>query len=192
MYLLAHTGITLGAARVVEQAVNRPWFRVDYRFILLGSLLPDIVDKPLGIVIFPEAIGNGRTFLHTMIFLVMTILLGAFVYRWKNALWGFFIAFGVLMHFSMDAMWTDPVTLYWPFIKPAFDKYPDIELLHIVRSWVYTLQVEPRIFLPELAGLVILLIFAIRIITEKRVMAFIMTGYLVAFLAVFLNLRFLS
>ncbi len=178
MYLLAHTGITLGAASVVEQAVNRPFLRLDYRFILLGALLPDIVDKPLGIVIFAEAIANGRTFLHTMIFLVMTILLGIFIYRWKNALWGFFIAFGVLMHFIMDAMWTDPVTLYWPFLQPAFEKHAGIEFFTIVRSWVYTLQVEPRIFLPELAGLVILAIFTFRVIKQKRVTAFIMTGYL--------------
>jgi len=34
MYLLAHAGITLGAARVVEEAVNRPSIRLDYRFIL--------------------------------------------------------------------------------------------------------------------------------------------------------------
>jgi inner membrane protein len=168
----------MGAARVVEQAVNRPWFRLDYRFILLGSLLPDIVDKPLGIVIFPEAIANSRTILHTMLFLVMTILLGLFIYRWKNALWGFCIAFGVLMHFIMDAMWTDPVTLYWPFIQPAFEKHPGMEFFAVVHSWVYTLQMEPRIFLPELAGLVILLIFAIKVIREKRVTAFIKTGYL--------------
>jgi inner membrane protein len=178
MYLLAHTGITVGAARVVEQAVNRPWFRLDYRFILLGSLLPDIVDKPLGIVIFPEAISNSRTFLHTLIFLAITVLLGVFIYRWKNALWGFCIAFGVLTHFIMDAMWMEPVTLFWPFIRPAFDKYPGIEFFHIVSSWVYTLQVEPRIFLPELAGLAILIIFVIKVIKEKRVMAFIKTGYL--------------
>jgi inner membrane protein len=192
MYLLAHTGITLGAARVVEEAVNRPWFRVDYRFILLGSLLPDIVDKPLGIIIFPEAIANGRTILHTLIFLVMTILMGVFIYRWKNALWGFFIAFGVLMHFTMDAMWTDPVTLYWPLIQPFFEKHPGIEFFNILRSWVYTLQIEPRIFLPELAGLVILFVFAIRVIKEKRVVAFIRTGYPFTFFAVFLIQRFLA
>jgi len=178
MYLLAHTGITMGAARVVEKAVNRPWFRLDYRFILLGSLLPDIVDKPLGIIIFPEDISNGRTFLHTLIFLVLTILLGIFIYRWKNALWGFCIAFGVLIHFIMDAMWTDPITLFWPFIQPAFEKHPGIEFFSIVRSWVYILEMEPRIFLPEMAGLIILTFFAVKVIKEKRVMFFIKTGYL--------------
>jgi inner membrane protein len=177
MYLLAHAGITLGAARVVEQAVNRPFFRLDYRFILLGSLLPDIVDKPLGRIIFGEVIANGRIYLHTLIFLVMTILLGVFIYRWKHSLWGFCIAFGVLMHLVMDAMWMDPITLFWPFISPAFGKGPGIAFLDIVHSWVHTLFIEPRAFLPELAGLVILVIFSCRVIKEKRVMAFIKTGY---------------
>jgi membrane-bound metal-dependent hydrolase YbcI (DUF457 family) len=178
MYLLAHAGITLGAARVVEKAVNRPSLRVDYRFILLGSLLPDLVDKPVGRIIFGEVIANGRIYLHTLLFLVMTILMGVFVYRWKNSLWGFFIAFGVLMHFVMDAMWMDPVTLFWPFISPAFGKGPGVPFLDIVRSWAQTLLIEPRVFLPELAGLVILLIYGIKIIKEKRVVAFIRTGYL--------------
>jgi len=178
MYLLAHAGITLGVARVVEAAVKRPFFRLDYRFILLGSLLPDIVDKPLGRIIFGAVIANGRIFLHTLIFLVMTILLGLFIYRWKNSLWGFCIAFGVLMHLVMDAMWMDPITLFWPFISPTFGKGPGIAFLDIVRSWLHTLLVEPRVFLPELAGLAILLIFMVRVIKEKRVRAFITTGYL--------------
>jgi membrane-bound metal-dependent hydrolase YbcI (DUF457 family) len=178
MYLLAHAGFTLGAARVAEETVNRPSFSVDYRFILLGSLLSDIVDKPLGRIIFGEVIANGRIFLHTLLFLVMTILLGIFIYRWKHAQWGFFIAFGVLMHFIMDAMWMDPITLFWPFISPSFGKGPGVAFLDIVRSWVHTLLIEPRAFLPELAGLAILLIFMVRVIKEKRVMAFVMTGYL--------------
>ena len=178
MYLLAHTGITMGAARVVERAVNRPTFWLDYRFILLGSVLPDVVDKPLGRIIFGEVIANGRIFLHTLIFLVMTVLLGIFVYRWKNALWGFCIAFGVLTHFIMDAMWTDPVTLYWPFISPAFGRGPGLPFLEILRSWFHTLLIEPRVFLPELAGLVILIIFTAKVIKERRVKEFLMTGYL--------------
>jgi len=178
MYLLAHAGITLGAARVVEEAVKRPSFRLDYRFILLGSLLPDIVDKPLGRIIFGEVIANGRIFLHTMIFLVMTILFGIFIYRWKNALWGFCIAFGVLMHFILDAMWMDPVTLFWPFISPGFGRGPGVPFLDMVRSWFYTLMTEPHAYLPELAGLAILIIFAIKVIKEKRVKEFLLTGNL--------------
>jgi len=162
----------------VEEAVNRPSIRLDYRFILLGSLLPDIVDKPLGRIIFGEVIANGRIFLHTMIFLVMTVLLGLLIYRWKKALWGFCIAFGVLMHLILDAMWMDPVTLFWPFISPAFNKGPGVPFLEIVRSWSYTLLTEPRAYLPELAGLVILIYFAVKVIKEKRVTAFIRTGYL--------------
>ena len=110
MFLMAHTGITLGAAYFLERAYkmgrkSRPKavygtvstgsipaidpaeenqtnknipeihgcqepynltsedsdFKVDYRFILLGSILPDLIDKPIGNVFLSHIFSNGRT-----------------------------------------------------------------------------------------------------------------------------------
>jgi hypothetical protein len=36
----------------------------DIRLLILGSLLPDLIDKPLGHIILPE--NNGRIFAHTL------------------------------------------------------------------------------------------------------------------------------
>ena len=190
MYLLAHSGITLGAAYAIEKAVNcrraddrpeagpavRGSLRIDYRFILLGSLLLDIIDKPLGLILLPGVLANGRTFLHTLLFLSFTLLAAAMLYRQRRAMWGIFIAFGVLMHFIMDAMWTDPVTFYWP-LYGAFLAHPGSSVW-ILQSWVQSLIEEPRLYIPEIAGFLILLFFTVRIIIQKQVKAFFSQGWL--------------
>jgi membrane-bound metal-dependent hydrolase YbcI (DUF457 family) len=194
MYLLAHAGITIAAAYTIEKAVNcrpacdrtaagagagpavRAPLHVDYRFILLGALLPDLIDKPLGLLLLPGVIDNGRTFLHTLLFLALTMLAAAAIYRQGRRMWGIYIAFGVLLHFIMDAMWTDPVTLYWPFLG-AFRAYPGISAW-ILQSWIQSLREEQYLYIPETAGLLILVFFAARVIIQKRAKAFILKGRL--------------
>ena len=194
MFLLAHAGITLGVAYALERAVNhqpvnnRPAggpadspvdpapLRVDYRFILLGALLPDLVDKPLGHILLPAVLANSRTFLHTLLFLVLTMLAAFIIYRRKRAMWGVYIAFGVLMHLIMDAMWCDPVTFFWPLYGP-FQKYPGISEW-ILEKWIKALFEEPCVYIPEAAGFLILLFFAIRLVLQRKVRAFISRGYL--------------
>ena len=194
MFLLAHAGITLGAAYALEQTVNhRPVskrqadgradstvatapVRVDYRFILLGALLPDLIDKPLGHILLPDVLANGRTFLHTLLFLVLTILAAFIIYRQKCGMWGVYIAFGVLTHFIMDAMWCDPITFFWP-LYGAFQKNPGISAW-ILEIWIQTLFEEPCVYMPEAAGFLILLFFTARLVIQRRVTAFILRGRL--------------
>ena len=194
MFLLAHAGIALGAAYALEKSVNcRPVsqrqadgpadstvatapVRVDYRFILLGALLPDLIDKPLGHILLPGILANGRTFLHTLLFLVLSILAACIIYRQKRAMWGVYIAFGVLTHLIMDAMWCDPVTFFWP-LYGAFQKYPGISAW-ILERWIQTLFEEPCVYIPEAAGFLILLFFTTRLVLQRKVMAFMLQGRL--------------
>ena len=195
MYLMAHAGITVGGAYLTEKAVNCPRtgnrpaagseagsearapLRIDYRFILLGSLLPDLIDKPLGYILLPDVLGSGHIFLHTLLFLLLTLLAAALIYRQQGKLWGFYIAFGVLTHLIMDAMWNDPVTLFWPFLG-AFHTRPGTTFTWIVQSWIKSFLEEPRLYIIEAAGFLILLFFTARLIIQKKVQAFITTGYL--------------
>ena len=45
--------------------------RIDIRVLLIGSLLPDIIDKPLGYLFFRETFSNVRIFSHTLLFLIL-------------------------------------------------------------------------------------------------------------------------
>ena len=62
MLLFAHLGLTLARARLIRGA--------DLAFVLLGSMLPDIIDKPLGTILFGTP-AMGRIFAHTLLFLLL-------------------------------------------------------------------------------------------------------------------------
>jgi len=194
MLLLAHTGISVGAAYLLEQAAKfrvkshaktegrqaadtvHP-VKVDYRFILLGSMLPDLIDKPLGLFILP-GLQNLRTFSHTLLFLFLIICAAVWVYRKQNAAWGLFMAFGVLAHFLLDAMWLEPSTLLWPLLGFTFIKYPGMDLDAWLKMLLYGLTANPEVYIPEAMGLIILVFFFIRIVAERKVRAFFLQGNL--------------
>lgn len=215
MLLFAHTGITLGAAFILER-MPRPSifpkksmntdpadgeirlregnkgflnggpqsvakarlfgnFRFDYRFILIGSMLPDIIDKPLGQFILRNYMSNGRIFSHTLIFLLLMCLAGFLVYRYFKKSWFIFLAYGVFIHLLLDSMWLTPCTLFWPACGFAFPKY-DLE------NWgsmiLNNLFHNPATYIPELIGAAILVSVSIKLLLTKSVLKFLKTGYL--------------
>jgi hypothetical protein len=81
------------------------------------------------------------------------------VYRKQNAAWGLFIAFDVLVHFLLDAMWLEPATLFWPFLGFPFIKYPGMDLDLWLNMRFYDLTASPHFYVPEVMGLIILVFF---------------------------------
>lgn len=147
----------------------------DIRFLLLGSLLPDIIDKPLGVVFFPQIFHNSRIIAHTLFFLVL-LLVAAFLLSKKNKGTVFWmLAAGVGMHLVLDAMWRDPFTLLWPGYGFMF-AYRDLEgwLMTIIQDMV----TDPTVYVSELAGGVILLWFGIVLLRTHNVRSFIRCGSL--------------
>src|SRR2546427_12361526 len=59
MFLLGHLGIGLGLAWLLS---TRSSFRIDFRLVLLGSILPDLIDKPLAFLLHLEALLRADTF----------------------------------------------------------------------------------------------------------------------------------
>ena len=115
MFILFHllTGVLLGyllADRLGTRAVVLP--------CMFGALLPDLVDKPLGILVLGGALGGGRIFLHTLLFLVVLLLAGALAYRrYGPALLA--VGVGVASHQALDFMWTEPKAWLYPFLGPS-------------------------------------------------------------------------
>ena len=119
MLIFGHTGITLGAAVLLNRSVTKShylrtrqhrvaerlepssqvfsdqshdssgiasWFislgnRIDIRLLLVGSLLPDIIDEPVAVSLLRASSSSGRTFFHTLIFLLLITLTGLYLYR---------------------------------------------------------------------------------------------------------------
>lgn len=146
---------------------------LDIRFLLLGSLLPDLIDKPIGIYLFREVFESGRIFCHTLLFAVLIALAAIYLFRRSGKTWLIALSLGVLTHLIFDQMWLSPLTLLWPLYGLVFDKsYPENWLGDIF----YRLFSEPGVFIPELLGAIVLIWFALLLMRRRKIFAFIKYG----------------
>jgi membrane-bound metal-dependent hydrolase YbcI (DUF457 family) len=187
MLLFGHAGITLGAATVLAGTVgmkggrglNRTsWFTaltryVDIRVLVVGSLLPDIIDKPLGHFFLRDTLNNGRIYAHTLLFLLLIVAAGLFVYKRYHRMWLLTLAAGTLTHLILDGMWNAPATLLWPLMGSTFGK---VEMESWVSSIFQALISDPLTLAFEVIGLAIVLWFGVTLIYSKKVGVFIRSG----------------
>ncbi|MDQ1262574.1 MAG: hypothetical protein QG575_1755 [Euryarchaeota archaeon] len=142
MLLFAHVGLALASARIFSG--------VSLAFLALGSMLPDVIDKPLGLIVFGSP-SMGRTFAHTLLFL---LLLSALCLHSLDIRF-FSLALGVLIHLSLDFMWNSPETLLWPLLGP-FPGGPLLDTMSYLQMILSGLK-NPGILIPEIVGLAYLI-----------------------------------
>jgi hypothetical protein len=146
---------------------------LDVRLLMIGALLPDIIDKPLGLFFLRESLGNGRIFSHTLLFLITVALAGLYLYLRRNKSWMLVLAFGTFTHLAFDQMWQAPRTLFWPFF--GFD-FVRIEPAGWVPGILHALMTNPEVYVPELVGALIVLWFGLTLVRRKKVITFIRHG----------------
>ena len=186
MLLFGHAGITLGAAllaasmkhrkrmyvsrgqssagplRPVSNAVDRLYRYVDIRWILVGALLPDIIDKPLGILL----LDNGRVFSHSLVFLAALSIAGVILYRAKHWSWLLAFAFGTLFHLVLDFMWQTPDVFFWPAYGVGFKTMKESNWFErLWRGFIYA----PTVSVPEFVGFAVCILFALVVIRRRMV-----------------------
>ncbi|MFW6056055.1 MAG: metal-dependent hydrolase [Chloroflexota bacterium] len=197
MLILGHAGITVGAALVGEAvlghrnaptSLSRPLEviqditvslsqRIDLRVLFVASLLPDIIDKPLGLVLFAPAFGSGRLFAHTLWFPLALLAAGLMLRSFRGGQVLLVFAFGSGMHLLLDAMWLTPATLFWPLLGPfPQGNNPDQWLETIIRA----LLTNPGAYVPEIAGAILLLPLLTIVMGSKSLLRFLRTGSLIA------------
>lgn len=197
MLLLGHMGITLGTAALLDGAFSRSsslssqstqrteqtrqtkpslLSKIDLRLLLIGALLPDIIDKPLGQVFLRDTLSNGRIFCHTLLFLILITLAGFYLYRRRKKTWLLIVSFGTLMHLILDQMWLEPRTLVWPLRGLSFEK---TDLTHYVQDTIHGLHTSPAVYVPEIVGAGILICFVWMMVQRRTMFAFIRNGKVV-------------
>src|SRR5918996_1851568 len=93
--------------------------RVDYRVVAVASLLPDLIDKPIGRLIFRERFESGRIFAHTLLVNVLIFCILFFMRgRIKRQL--VLIPISSLLHLAEDGIWSEPKILWWPLFGTQF------------------------------------------------------------------------
>lgn len=149
---------------------------LDYRFLLVGSLLPDLIDKPIGDIFFYETFQNGRIFAHTLCFTICLTVLGIYVYKRWNRLWLLILSFGSAIHLILDKMWLNPRTLLWPIYGWGFAKLDSANFFEWLPEMFHALVTNPSVYVPEIIGLGILAWFVAKLIRTGNVNAFIRNG----------------
>lgn len=170
--ILWHLGL---ATAIVYVTLGRR--RIDYRYILAGALLPDLVDGALHLAGIYEG-PSGRAVAHTLLVVIsvaVLVILGVRNKERRLAIFG--IPVGWLLHLVGDGMWEIPKTFLWPAFGTAFAEMP-------AEPYSWDLFTSPLSHLgtwgAELAGLAILVWFfiAFRLGEGSRLEVFLKDGYL--------------
>ena len=138
---------------------------VDYRLVALGGLLPDLVDKPLGGIVFRGFFdGNGHLIGHTLLFALLILLPG--LYLWQRARDPRLAAVGVadLSHLLVDPVNHSPGTFFWPLLGTDF---PEVTFLGTKLT-----------VLEESIAAVLILGVAYALYRGRRLQQFVLTGRL--------------
>ena len=151
--LFWHAGATIAFTRYTFRDP-----KMDLRFLVLGAVLPDLIDTPIGFA-FWSSFENVRLAAHSLLFaatlLVIVLLLtrrGRPRKRWMP------VAVGVLLHLVLDAMWRQPETLWWPFLGWEFTS-TGYETVSEYLGWLLS---DPTTWLLEAAGLAYLIYLSYR------------------------------
>ena len=150
---------------------------IDYRIILIGSLLPDIIDKPVWLFVTSltsDASLSGRDYAHTLLFNLALFIGGLILIRYKKY-WLLIISLSSFMHLILDQMWNSPVVLLWPLVG-ALPKEETAGWLSNIFQGLFS---QPEVYIPEIMGLLIVSLFAYRLVKRKNVISFLKNGAVV-------------
>ncbi|MGH9318903.1 MAG: hypothetical protein ACRD3V_03310 [Vicinamibacteria bacterium] len=155
----------VAAAAVGSRALDR---KADLRWVIFLTLLADIVDKPLGLLVFRESINNGRVWFHSLavnLLLTLALLLARKPLVYSLALW---------LHQLCDRMWMRPWVALWPLTGAL--GYRDLPF----DEWVYGIF-NPYNVVSEIIGLAVLAVLAWRyeLFRAQRLGSWLRTGELV-------------
>lgn len=175
MLPLSHVGFTTAAVKVVGKGLRLQ--HIDYRLVIVSSLLPDLIDKSL-----EKFLGNSFTFTyesraigHSLAFLGIIGIFMIAQWFWKRDAWLVPVFLGTLFHDVFDVMWLHPGIFFWPLEGWQFPKPTD-------EAWLGTIQlgwykIQQRDFFDNLSVL-ILLYFFLKIALGGKIMEFVRKGRL--------------
>ena len=185
MLLAGHIGITLTVAkyapRIVRDINNRlnpphgthtftqPWTeRLDDRVLIVGSMLPDILDKPLALFLAPTLVGHSlRNYGHTLVFAALVLAVAVALAALIKRRWPAVLALASAGHLILDMMWFSHRILLWPFTTSDFSP-------RYIHEWGP--HSDPIYFGAEVLGLAIISWFGFTLIRKRKLRLWLLTG----------------
>ena len=180
MIFFGHLGITTGAFKIYEKVFYKERdlsskSLIDYRVVLVGAVLPDLIDKPIGAYLFRSTFHNSRIFAHTLTFSVILIFIGLyrlFKHSKDNIL---ILGLCTSIHLILDSMWLYPGILLWPYYGLRFPQRAEGNWLN---SDIIRLVADPSYYLPEIIGFAIIAYCFWPLVKDRQIKSFISRGKL--------------
>ena len=145
MFPIFHVAVPL---IIFELPLIKKKFEFNRFALIIGSLLPDIIDKFL---LFLN-LGSGRGISHTILFVLISSIILHFITKGRKSMSiPFFV--GMVIHLILDL---PEVPLFYPFIMYEFIMIEDPFGL-----WLYTLFNNPVVYLTEITGILIIIFILI-------------------------------
>lgn len=141
LFLLFHMAIPLIP---FEFSNVREKVRFNRFFLIIGSLFPDLIDKPLLFLKF----SSGRGFAHSLLFVVFSFLV-LHIISLRNGALSYSFLVGCLFHLALDLPGTP---LFYPFVEYDYDM-----LENPVGYWYEVLWTNPLVLFTEIVGLIIII-----------------------------------
>jgi inner membrane protein len=196
MLLFGHLGTTLAFTGLIEKVTDKinkdnEFLAIDYRLIMIGSMLPDIIDKPLVLMISDKTVGSARFAAHSLMFTLILLTAGLFSLIWHRKQGIILIAFSSMAHITEDLIWRNPKVFFWPYYsiilnkmkisQPAMQRMDIDNRIEIIAKSISKLDMkkillEPDVLIPEIAGGLIIIYFIVKLLLNKNLIRFIKTG----------------
>lgn len=169
--ILWHIGLTM----LVVWFVMRGNPRVDYRIVAVASLLPDIIDKPLGRIFLKARFDSGRLYAHTLL-LNVALFCVLFFMRGRAKRSFVLVPISSLLHLAEDGVWSQPSIFWWPLFGTAFPRDP---VPGGALAFINPLN-NPGAMVQEAVGLAVLvwLLASHRMLSREGLQQFLRTGML--------------
>ena len=166
-----HSGLTM----LIVWFVMRGNTRIDYRVVAVASLIPDLIDKPLGRVLFRDEFQSGRLIGHTLLFNLAFFCL-LFFMRGRAKRQFTLIPLASLLHLAEDGMWNEPKIFWWPLFGTTFPRFPGDG-----GFWsMFDPRLHPGAYVQEAVGLAVIawLLASHGLLNRDGVRSFLRTGRL--------------
>jgi len=149
-----------GACLLVWLVFHDP--AIDYRLVMLGALVPDLGDAPLG----------GARVFHSLVAAVaiLVVVMLATVHRRRVRRRLLALPIGVFLHLVLDGAWTSTRTFWWPFLGTSLPRIAIPSAAHPVALTC----------VEEAAGAAVLVwgAYRFRLVEPDRRAHFLRTGHL--------------
>lgn len=143
----SYAGINNSSPSPSKASPNQPsrvkW--LDYRFLALGSILPDMIDKTFGVVF----LGNGRGFSHSLVLTLVLLAIGVLLYKMRKSPILVSISLAWFIHLWCDAMWLNQSSFLWPMLGWNLPT-SNTNLAVWVKDIFFSLITKPYEYIPEI------------------------------------------